>query len=131
MAGSIHIDDRTEQAGKKIYTFTDDRLGRCMEDAAKLVQQMTRDKLKKYSTGRLASSVQAFHKSTGSKILHGVKEEALDPGQDGNQGYSAKIEWGYTHTGGKKMRGKGIVKRGTFGMIRRYMQGGAWDENRK
>ena len=117
------IIDLTARAIDRVTGITDGRLSALAEDAAKLAQQMARDKYASSpeSTGALAAAMHATHKG---RLKHSV---VSDP----SGGYGAFQEWGH-YTKGKKRRIKGthIILRAVKGMAKRHAKGGRWEEDK-
>ena len=121
MAKSIKVKSNTRRVRKFVTKLTDDALGEAMQDARKLAGSMMDDQFKN-DTGKLKASLRVIKKKEMEYALQTTAVNVL------GKGYGAKQEWGYHDRGGKWIRGKHIVQRATFGMIRRHEKGGKFED---
>jgi hypothetical protein len=123
---NVLVKSNTKRVRKYIHKLTDEKLGDAMHDARKLAAQMMDDTFKNDS-GLLKSSLRVRKKfNKENQASWALETTAVNTR---GTGYGAKQEWGYHDRSGKPVKGKFIIQKASWGMIRRHEKGKKWEEN--
>jgi len=121
-AGKVTVQDRTLAAIRKVGFVTDKAISEFTEESMKLGRQLLRD-LTKESTGKLANSMKTEKRG---HMLYSIKTEANN---EKGTGYGAAQEYGWhPKGGGKKVKGRFFIIRGTTGTIGKWKRGDRWKD---
>ena len=118
---TVKVKSNRRKVRKLVTDLTDAKLGNAMDDAKKLAASMMNKDFKN-PTGEMRDSLKVNKKKEMQYTLE------ADPKNTKGKGYGAKQEWGFHDRGGTWVKGKHILQRASFGMIRRHEQGRKWED---
>lgn len=124
-AGKVTIQDRTLAAIRKVGMITDRSVDDFTEESMKLSRQLLKDLVSKskHSTGDLVNSM---HTIKRGHMQYSIVTEAHNPK---GYGYGAAQEYGWhPKGGGKKVKGRFFIIRGTTGTIGKWKRGDRWKD---